>query len=281
MSTPLITQITLDQLDGDRLYTGDGRQVTGVFSADVSLVGAAVRFVLSMRTGAGWQHLLTLTRAEGGIQVTAESAEELAIAFLLPGSLTENLSVSGLGREAQFDVEVRPVDQQPITVQGRFQIVPSTPTASTGPVARSTMDLHLEDANPHPQYVTPEELPGLIGGAGAIAYNAPAGASISALRVVCVVGGQFVYADASNPAHGSLPLWFVSAAADLGAIATGSNAGVFTDPSWGWLDAEPIWLGPNGLLTQIPPLNGAFLRVVAEPINLVTLSFRPGEARYL
>ena len=209
MPTPLTTHITLDQLDGDRLYTGDGRQVTGVFSADVSLVGAAVRFVLSMRTGAGWQHLLTLTRAEGGIQVTAESAEELAIAFLLPGSLTENLSVSGMGREAQFDVEVRPVDQQPITVQGRFQIVPSTPTASTGPIARSAMELHLEDADPHPQYVRSSEIEALV--QAAVENLAPAyertftQADLSVAGVLAVIhnldaypSGVVIYADSSQ-----------------------------------------------------------------------------------
>jgi len=275
--TPLIYQRTLNQLDGDRLIAGDGRLVSATITSDTSLVGAAVRFVMAMRAGTGWQHICTLTRAAAQITITSESASGLGISFVLDGDLTASLPVSGLGKEATWDLEITPVGGEPITYQGKLTIVASTPTASTGTVQRSVMDQHLLDADPHPQYVTPAELPGLIGGAGAIAYSATAGQSISALRVVCVVGGQFVYADCNTLAHASLPLWFVSAAVDLGALATAYNAGVYTDPSWNW-SGESIWLGANGLPTQTPPLDGAFLRSVAEPVNQTTLSFNPGEA---
>ena len=162
MPTPLVTQITLDQLDGDRLIQGDGRLVSAVLTADVSLVGAAVRFILSVKHGPVWQHLLTLTRTDADLTITSETADALAIAILIRGEATENLVVTGLGRPAQFDLELTPAGGQPITIQGHLQIVPSTPTASTGTVPQPVMTLHLDDADPHPQYTQPSEIDALI-----------------------------------------------------------------------------------------------------------------------
>lgn len=277
MPTSLTTQITLDRLDGDRLIQGDGRLVSAVLSADVSLVGAAVRFILSVKHGPVWQHLLTLTRTDADLTITSETADALAIAILIRGDATENLVITGLGRPAQFDLELTPIGGQPITIQGNLQILPSTPTASTGTVPQSVMTLHLDDTDPHPQYVTAPELPGLIGGAGAIAYNAPANTVLSALRVGCIVAGQFVYADPSNSAHADLPLWFLEQSTAQGAIATGLSRGLFTDFSWNW-GAESIYLGTNGTLTQSPSLSAAFIRKIAEPVQASTLFFNPEES---
>lgn len=191
MPTPLIADKTLEQLQGDRLITGDGRNVTAIFSSSQNLIGAAVRFTLSVRAGVGWQHLLTLTRAGGGVVITSESAGQLAIAFQIAGSVTGSLNLPGIGATAQYDIEVSPVDGLPITVQGQFMIVPSTPTASTGSIPQSVLDLHLSDSDPHPQYTQPSEIDALI--QAAVQDAAPAyettftQASLSIAGVLAVV----------------------------------------------------------------------------------------------
>jgi len=52
--------------------------------------------------------------------------------------------------------------------------------------------------------------------------------------------------------------------------------GKFTEVGWSWVPGDPIFLSPNGVLTQtVPELPAAFLLQVALPFTAVDVFFNP------
>ena len=104
-----------------------------------------------------------------------------------------------------------------------------------------------------------------------------ASADLSALRVVRVQVGEWVYADAADAesAYGSLAL--LDVALVLGASGSAIAEGDASDNSWNWSLNLPIWLGSNGTLIQVPAVSG-YDRIVAYPVTPTQLYFDPGEA---
>lgn len=80
-------------------------------------------------------------------------------------------------------------------------------------------------------------------------------------RVVIASQGQADYADCGVPAHADSILGLTLAAAAAGTPVTVVRGGEVTEPSWTWAPG-PVFLAHNGLLTQTPPSDAAFLLVV-------------------
>ena len=94
-------------------------------------------------------------------------------------------------------------------------------------------------------------------GAGA-ALTATAIGPIGGHRVVQVYGGQAAYADKDLSPVGQLGLT-AGAVADGGQVVA-YNAGEMIEPSWSW-SMGPVFLGNNGLLTQVKPETGTVVLV--------------------
>lgn len=78
-------------------------------------------------------------------------------------------------------------------------------------------------------------------------------AALSGHRAIALNAGQAVYADSSNPNHAFLTLGITQSAATPGSNVLIYNNQAVTESSWAWVPGEPIFLGLNGLLTQIAP----------------------------
>jgi hypothetical protein len=94
-----------------------------------------------------------------------------------------------------------------------------------------------------------------------------AGEALGGDRVV-IVGddSRLYYADNTNLAHLFRILGVTNGAADPNAQANVRTGGVMAEPTWNWSLDQFIYLGRNGLLTQIIPAIG-FLIVVGWPIT--------------
>ncbi len=94
-----------------------------------------------------------------------------------------------------------------------------------------------------------------------------AGEALGGDRVV-IAGddSRLYYADNTNLAHLFRILGITTGAADPNAEANVRVGGIMTEPTWNWSLNQFIYLGRNGLLTQIIPAIG-FLMVVGWPIT--------------
>jgi hypothetical protein len=97
------------------------------------------------------------------------------------------------------------------------------------------------------------------GPAGDATVTMTAGATLSGHRLVTKqADGTAIYADATNPAHVSVPLWLTLGAAAMGDQVTAQASGIVTEPSWSWTPG-PLYLDVTGLLTQTVPVSSSFL----------------------
>jgi hypothetical protein len=130
-------------LDGDTLIQGNGKTASfSIANLDTgNLVNAGLRFILALLLPNGsQQHLVTLTRASG-ITVTTEIQLLIAGQLTIPGSATETLTIPRRGAIAQWDLEVVPINSEPITAQGSLLILPATRNLVTlqGTIAINTI----------------------------------------------------------------------------------------------------------------------------------------------
>jgi hypothetical protein len=117
--------------------------------------------------------------------------------------------------------------------------------------------------------------PGPAGQPGGTVQRVTA-AALSGHRVVTPLNdGSVNYADATNPAHLSRPVWLTTSAWGSGVTATLISDGPITEPTWNWTPGQPIYLGANGVLTQTEAPGAVFVLIVAEVIDATTISFRP------
>lgn len=94
---------------------------------------------------------------------------------------------------------------------------------------------------------------GIGGSVAELKRNGVAAVALSGHRVVTPQpDGQLNYASNDNLAHLAAPLWITYGAASPGALVDVLLTGVMIEPSWSWTPG-PVYLGVNGLLTQIPP----------------------------
>ncbi len=89
-----------------------------------------------------------------------------------------------------------------------------------------------------------------------------AGEAIGGQRVVMLAAdGLLYYADRSEPTHFNRVLGITAGAVGLGGSPTVRFHGIMTEPTWAWDLTKFIYLGTNGLLTQIPPAAGFLLQM--------------------
>lgn len=81
----------------------------------------------------------------------------------------------------------------------------------------------------------------------------PAAVALSGQRVVTpAVDGTLNYASNDNINHLAAPLWVTAGAVSSGVSVEALMHGMMVEPSWTWTPG-PVYLGTNGLLTQVPP----------------------------
>lgn len=97
-----------------------------------------------------------------------------------------------------------------------------------------------------------------------VAY--PAGEILGGHRVVKIVGSEAFYADPSDVLGAHLVVGVTQHAATLGGNVRVQIAGPMIEGSWSWNVDEPIYLGSNGVLTQVPAAGGALV-MIAVPVS--------------
>lgn len=118
-------------------------------------------------------------------------------------------------------------------------------------------------------------LPG--GGSLGLAFDAIAGEAIGGHRgVILDAAGLAFYADQSNPAHMGLVAGISQGAAVLSDPVSIMVKGRLIEPTWNWTPFLPVFLGLNGLLTQVPPITG-FLLVVGTAFDATSLFVNPSQ----
>lgn len=150
-------------------------------------------------------------------------------------------------------VIVSPVSTEPIVI---FTTKPSDIVFSTDNNELETISI-IEQG--------PQGIPGI---AGNTVLQYVAGINLSGHRMVIVdIGSEVViYADSTIPSHATKVLGMTTGAAMLGNLATIRTSGELTEVSWNWDLSLPIWLGINGLLTQVIPSVG-FSLIIGFPIT--------------
>lgn len=109
--------------------------------------------------------------------------------------------------------------------------------------------------------------PGPKGESSAVLNIYTAGASLSGHRMVTLNSSQqLIYATNINLDHAEKVLGMTMGAAAAGDLTQVIRSGELSEPSWNWTLGQPIFLGLDGLLTQVPPASG-FLLHVAFPIS--------------
>jgi len=94
-----------------------------------------------------------------------------------------------------------------------------------------------------------------------------AGENLGGHRAVIVDNDNKVYyGDRTNLAHMYKVVGITRGAANIGTNVEIQTYGLMTELSWNWIAGQPIFLGTNGLLTQIPPTNG-FLLIIAKALT--------------
>jgi hypothetical protein len=95
-----------------------------------------------------------------------------------------------------------------------------------------------------------------------------AASDLSGHRGIAAMGGQAVYASNQVLAHADSVLGITESAVVSGGTAEIFNHRLITESSWDWTPNQPVWLGPNGLLTQILSVaSGIYLLQVGVAIS--------------
>jgi hypothetical protein len=95
---------------------------------------------------------------------------------------------------------------------------------------------------------------------GGLAVVRKAGTAISALRLVWELDGEVALLGHDDLAHIDQALGLTLSAGQAGDDVTVLPLGEAEDAGWNW-QPGPVWLGLDGMLTQIPPETGALLRI--------------------
>lgn len=107
---------------------------------------------------------------------------------------------------------------------------------------------------------------GLPGGS---AIEVTATVAIGGHRVVIREGDSASYATNENLQHGMKVLGITENASDAGGTLSVVRSGKMTEPSWNFDTSKPVFLGVNGLLTQVPPTYpaAAFSLILGFPLS--------------
>jgi len=103
------------------------------------------------------------------------------------------------------------------------------------------------------------------------ALQLPASVTISANTAVAVVNGQLVPAQSGVAAQLGNVVGISSNGGQTGTLIDVQQSGEMSLSSWNWVLGQPVYVGPNGPLTQTPPSSG-FLQVVGVPLSATSIS---------
>lgn len=96
-------------------------------------------------------------------------------------------------------------------------------------------------------------------------YAALAGVNLAAHRLVVLDATEyFIYADNSLLDHAHKLFGMTVGAVTAGNEVLVRRTGAFVDGAWNWTLNQPIFVGANGNLTQVPPVAG-FSLIVGFP----------------
>jgi len=108
-----------------------------------------------------------------------------------------------------------------------------------------------------------------------LAATVAAGETLSGHRAVALHSDRRAYyASNDQPTDATRQIWITLGAAIEGTDVQIQPLGIIVEPSWNW-DDGPIFLGTSGVLTQVPPVQPAFLMQVAQPNGPTSLIFNP------
>jgi len=117
----------------------------------------------------------------------------------------------------------------------------------------------------------PEGIQGPPGSGSAVTRLA--GVALGGHRVVVLDSSdEAIYADHTILAHRDKVLGLTNGAVAQGDEATIVTYGEVVEPSWNWTLDDPVFLGTNGMLTQVVPTTG-FLQRVGFPNGAPTKLF--------
>lgn len=120
-----------------------------------------------------------------------------------------------------------------------------------------------------------EAVPGPPGQGASITSTVTAGETLSGHRAVVLhADGMAYYASNDEPTDATRQIWLSLGAAIEGTDVEIQPLGLITEPSWNWSD-DPVFLGTNGVLTQTPPVEPAFMIQLGQPTGPTTLMFNP------
>lgn len=124
----------------------------------------------------------------------------------------------------------------------------------------------------------PQGVAGPAGPTGAQAVLRTADQALGGHRIVRSTGaGTVDYADASQLLHGDDTLGLTTNAAAAGDAVNVLTFGSITESSWAFVPQQPVFLGANGLLVQVPAAEAAFLQQVgyAEAADTLFVDIDP------
>lgn len=88
-------------------------------------------------------------------------------------------------------------------------------------------------------------------------------------RVVVATENGCNYADSADTSHINRVIGMTKSAWSLGDLVEVFNGGEIIEPSWSW-NVGAVYLGSNGLLTQIPPTTG-FIQQIGVALSATKL----------
>lgn len=98
-----------------------------------------------------------------------------------------------------------------------------------------------------------------------------AGVTISANTAIALVNGQAVPAQSSEATQAGNVVGISQNGGPAGTLIDIQQLGEMSLSSWNWVLGNPIFVGPNGPLTQTPPTAG-FSQIVGVPISATSIS---------
>lgn len=108
------------------------------------------------------------------------------------------------------------------------------------------------------------------GGSSSTTITHPAGLDLSGFRVVAVrADNRVTYLDNATASDATLTALITTAAAAVDTDVVCQSWGEMTDNTWSWTPGAPIYVGANGVLTQVVPTSpgATFCRRIASAIT--------------